>query len=83
MGEGDITILAHIGLAMMGEGEVIHDNKRMLAHEALSVCGLKPLVPYAKDALSILSSNAYSAAMGALLLFEVEEWLELADVVFG
>ena len=83
MGEGDITILSHIGLAMMGEGEVIFQSTRMPAQQAIKLCGLQPIVPFAKDALSILSSNAYSAAMGALLIIEIEEWLNKADQIFA
>lgn len=81
IGEGDITILAHIGLAMIGEGEVIFDGTRMKASEALEKAGLEALVPFAKDALSILSSNAYSAGMGALVIHDAEQLLETAELV--
>jgi histidine ammonia-lyase len=52
VGEADITLMAHIGLAMMGEGEVIYAGRRMPASEALSEAGLEPLVPFAKDSSS-------------------------------
>jgi histidine ammonia-lyase len=83
IGEGDITILSHIGLAMMGQGDVIFNNKRMAAEQALTLCNLKPLVPFAKDALSILSSNAYSLALAVMLLNDLETWLQSSYVIYG
>ncbi|MEQ9370375.1 MAG: aromatic amino acid ammonia-lyase [Coleofasciculus chthonoplastes F3-SA18-01] len=83
VGQADITILPHIGLAMMGEGEVIFEQRRMEAREALAKAGLQPIRPYAKDALSIVSSNAYSAGMGVLVIHDIERMLETADRVFA
>ena len=81
VGEGDITILAHIGLAMIGEGEVDFNGNRVTASDALDKAGLETLVPFAKDGLSILSSNAFSAGMGALLIHDAERLLETAELV--
>lgn len=83
VGMGDITILPHIGLAMIGEWEVDVGAERMKADRALAMIHAKPLVPYAKDALAITSSNAYAAGMAALLLHDLEALLETADVVFA
>lgn len=81
MGEADITILSHIGLAMTGEGEVFYKHKRMSASSALKLAGLQPLHPYAKDALSIFSSNAYTAGMGALVTYDLEKLLNKYDLL--
>lgn len=83
VGEGDITILSHIGLAMMGEGDVLYNDKRMPAREALKQCNLQPIKPFAKDSLSILSSNAYSVAMGALIIHDLRNWLQKSIVILG
>ena len=81
IGEADITILAHIGLAMTGEGEVLFRNKKMLASSALKLSGLEPLHPYAKDALAIFSSNAYTAGMGALTVYDLHHLLDKYDLL--
>ena len=83
VGMGDITILPHIGLAMIGEWDVDFGAERMKADRALASIHAKPLVPYAKDALAITSSNAYAAGMAALLLHDLGALLETADVVFA
>jgi histidine ammonia-lyase len=83
VGEADITILAHIGLAMMGEGEVHYQGARMPAAQALRAAGITLLVPVAKDSLAIMSSNAYAAGTAALAAHEARRLLEVAPRVFA
>ena len=81
IGEADINILAHVGLAMMGEGEVHYRGRRLMAREALQQAGLPPLVPVAKDGLSILSSNAYAAGVAALVAHDARRLLDRGETV--
>ena len=83
VGEGDITILAHIGLAMIGEGEAHYKGIRMPAKEALDKAGIKPIALGPKDGLAIVSSNAFSAGQGALVLKDIEDLVDLADLVYA
>jgi histidine ammonia-lyase len=83
VGEADITILAHIGFAMMGEGEVIYAGRRMGAAQALAEAQVKPLQPFGKDSLAIMSSNAYAAAVAVLALHNAEALLSLSPKVFA
>lgn len=89
LGEADITILAHIGLTMMGEGDVIYARTgssvrtRITAKEALADAKIEPLVPMAKDSLAIMSSNAYSAAVAMLAALDAQRLLTTAPGLFG
>jgi histidine ammonia-lyase len=83
IGAADIDILAHVGLAMMGEGEVIVDGQRVAAREALQRAGLQPLVPVAKDGLSILSSNAYAAGAAALVAVDARRLLDQSETILA
>ncbi|WP_394837994.1 aromatic amino acid lyase [Pendulispora rubella] len=83
VGEADITVLPHIGLAMMGEGEVLHRGERMPASRALTMEGLSPLKPYAKDALAITSSNAHSASLALMALHDAEQLLDSAEAIYA
>lgn len=83
VGEGDITCLSHIGLAMIGEGEVHYNGVRMPAAEALEKAGLKPVVLGPKDGLAIVSSNALSAGAGALVLKDTADLIDTADILYG
>ena len=83
VGEADIDILAHVGLALMGEGKVSYRGRTTSAAAAMRDAGLTPTVPFAKDALSIFSSNAYSAAIAVLAAYDAAHLLERARKVFG
>lgn len=83
LGEADITILSHVGLAMLGEGDVYYQGRKIPASEALASTGIKPIQPYGKDALAILSSNAYSAGMAALALNDMGRLLKVSKLVYA
>ena len=68
VGEADITLLAHIGLAMTGQWKVTYRGEEMPAAEAMEKAGLTPQDPFGKDALASFSSNAYSATLACLSL---------------
>ncbi|MFQ1061726.1 HAL/PAL/TAL family ammonia-lyase [Bordetella trematum] len=81
VGEADITVLAPIGLALMGEGEVDYRGRRMAAADALQQAGLTPLRLYGKDGLGVVSANAYGAALASLAARDVARLLAQADAV--
>lgn len=83
MGEADITILAAVGTAMIGEGEVFYHGERMPAAEALKKANIKPLSPVGKDSLSIISSNAYSAALAAIALEDMKRISKVSKYVYA
>lgn len=83
VGEADITMLSHIGLAMMGEWEVHHDGKRMPAGAALQQAGLPPVEPFGKDALASFSSNAFSAAQAVFALAEMRNIAAASRMVYA
>ncbi|TVQ77581.1 MAG: aromatic amino acid lyase, partial [Flavobacteriales bacterium] len=59
---GDLAPLAHIALAMMGEGRIRKGSKLMDAAEALSLNGLKPLILSAKEGLALLNGTQFMSA---------------------
>ncbi|RYM56271.1 HAL/PAL/TAL family ammonia-lyase [Serratia proteamaculans] len=83
VGEGDITVISHIGLAMLGEGEVYYQGNKVAASAALQSSQTPAITPYAKDALAILSSNAYSAASGALALDSLAHLMQVNTLTYA
>ena len=83
VGEGDIACLSHIGLAMLGEGEVYFKGKKINAQKALDKVDLKPVNLGPKDGLAIVSSNALSAGKAALIVDKIEELVKKADLVYS
>ena len=77
---GDLSPMSQIAMAMMGEGEVIYDGKRMPADAALKSAGLHPLELHARDGLAIINGSNMLTAMAALSLCDVEKWLKYHDI---
>ncbi|MCR5825234.1 MAG: aromatic amino acid ammonia-lyase [Oscillospiraceae bacterium] len=82
IGEGDISTLSLIGLAMIGSGQVEYQGKVVPATEAMSAEGIPPAALGPKDGLSIVSSNAHGEAVTARLVYEVRQLVREANAVF-
>lgn len=78
---GDLAPLAHVALAMIGEGEVVHDGKRKTAAEALKHAGLKPAELAPKEGISLINGTQVMTAIGCLALHDAEILATSADVV--
>jgi histidine ammonia-lyase len=78
---GDLAPLAHVALALMGEGEVLlADGTRTSAAAALDGAGLAPVELAEKEGLALL--NGTDGMLGQLIMAiaDGEELLALADV---
>lgn len=82
VGEADITNLSHIGLVLIGEGEVYYKNEIRNSKEVFDEISLEMINLGPKDGLAIVSSNALSAGIGALVLKDIDRLLDLADIVY-
>ena len=78
---GDLAPLAHLALAMIGEGQVWQENARISSAEALQRAGIKPLVPEAKEAISLINGTQAMLAVGTLSLLAAETLVATADVL--
>jgi histidine ammonia-lyase len=77
---GDLAPSAHVGLALIGLGEVLHKGERRPAAEALKNASLEPLALEAKDALSVLNGTHFMSGAASLALYDAEGLLLTADV---
>jgi histidine ammonia-lyase len=81
---GDLAPLAHLALALIGEGEVIYQGQRTGACCALREAGIQPLTLEAKEGLALLNGTQAMAATGALALdraLRVTQLLDLAGAM--
>ena len=78
---GDLAPLAHMTLALMGEGEFLVDGARVEAASVLSRAGIAPLVLQAKEGLALINGTQVSTALALHALFTFEPVLEAALVV--
>jgi histidine ammonia-lyase len=78
---GDLAPLAHMTLALMGEGEFLVDGARRPAAAVLAAAGLKPLTLQAKEGLALINGTQTSTALALHAFFAFEPVLEAALVV--
>ncbi len=76
---GDLAPLAHMALALMGEGEVTYQNKRVAAVIALQEAGIKPLQLSAKEGLALINGTQFMTAVGAFAIEEARQLAQAAD----
>ena len=77
---GDLAPLAHLAQAAIGEGEAIHEGRRIAAAQALQAAGIAPLALEAKEGLALLNGTQAMLALLALALREAEIAADTADV---
>jgi histidine ammonia-lyase len=78
---GDLAPLAHVALALVGEGEVLDDRgQRRSAAEALRSAGLSPLVLEAKEGLALTNGTDGMLGMLSLACTDISQLLKIADV---
>src|SRR3989441_1017526 len=78
---GDLAPSAHVGLVLIGEGDVVHQGERRSGAEALRAAGLQPVELRAKDALSVLNGTHFMTGAASLVLHDAQRLLLTADVV--
>ena len=79
---GDLAPLAHLALALIGEGECFDDKgARIAAADALKRTQIKPLVLEAKESISLINGTQGMLAVGTLALLAAETLVDTADVL--
>jgi len=79
---GDLAPLAHIGLALIGEGEATRGDERLEGDAVPRAAGFEPLAPQAKEGLALLNGTQLSLALALEGLFQAERLLD-ASIVAG
>jgi len=81
---GDLAPLAHLALALIGEGECVDAaGARIPSGDALKRAQVKPLVLEAKESISLINGTQAMLAVGTLALLTAEILVDSADVLGG
>jgi histidine ammonia-lyase len=79
---GDLAPLAHLALALIGEGECVDEKGvRGPAADALRRAQIKPMVLEAKESISLINGTQGMLAVGTLALLAAETLVDSADVI--
>ena len=77
---GDLAPLAHLAMAVIGEGDVEVGGVVRPAADALAEAGLAPLELEAKEGLALVNGTQAMASLLALLVVDAEVLVKAADV---
>lgn len=77
---GDLAPLAHLALALIGEGEVWSNNKIVSAELELKAKDIKPLVLRAKEGLSLVNGCQVMTAVGLIYCYQARRLAFLVDL---
>ena len=78
---GDLDPLAHMTLALIGEGDMLQNGKRVPAAAAFKDAGIAPLKMGAKEGLALINGTQTSTALALHALLSFEPVLEAALVI--
>jgi histidine ammonia-lyase len=78
---GDLAPLAHCALAVMGEGDVLDaEGKVVPAREALAAAGLEPIELEEKEGLALINGTDGMLGMLAMAIADARSLVKIADI---
>ena len=77
---GDLVQLAHLALALIGEGEVFYQGKRRPCAEVMAELGLTPLKPTLREGLALNNGTAMMTGVGLVNLHYAKMLLQYAII---
>lgn len=78
---GDLVQLAHLGLNLIGEGEVIYNGKAMPSAEAIKANALKPLSIYLREGLALMNGTSAMTGVGMVNIIYAKKLLSIATAL--
>jgi len=77
---GDLVHLAHLALAIIGEGSVYHKGELTTAGQALKAAGLTPFRLSFKEGIALINGTSAMTALAAFAIFGARKLLSLGTV---
>ncbi len=78
---GDLAPLAHLALALIGEGDCEHEGRRTAVADAQKAKNLTPVTLQAKEGLALINGTQLMTAVTGLALAEAWRLARSADVI--
>jgi len=75
---GDLTPLAHVALAMLGEGEMWYRGERMPAAQALHAAGIRPITLGHKEGIALVNGTSCMTGIAAINAERAQRAADLA-----
>ncbi|HLK30146.1 MAG TPA: aromatic amino acid ammonia-lyase [Puia sp.] len=73
---GDLVQLAHLGLGLIGEGEVTYEGEVQSTKKVFDKLGIKPLSIHIREGLAILNGTSAMTGIGLMNIIRAKKLLE-------
>lgn len=80
---GDLAILAHLALVLLGLGKAEYQGEILDGAEALKKAGLTPVVLQAKEGLALINGTQAMTAVACELLTRAQRLAKICDITCG
>ena len=77
---GDLNPLSHMALPLIGEGFVEYKGKIIKSEEAFKECGIEKINLSYKEGLSLINGTSVMTGIAALLVYDSENILKIAEL---
>jgi histidine ammonia-lyase len=78
---GDLVQLAHLGLVLIGEGEVIYQNEVQPTMDVFNKLGIKPLAIHIREGLAIINGTSAMTGIGMVNIIQAQKLLEWSVIL--
>ena len=78
---GDLVQLAHLGLVLIGEGEVMFEGKISPAMEIFNRFALQPIIIHIREGLAILNGTSAMTGIGLLNIIRAQKLLKWSVIL--
>ena len=78
---GDLAPLSHLSLALIGLGDVYHENKKSPASEVLQKFNWQPIPLQSKEGLALINGTQFMSAYGMYALLQCDRLLKWANII--
>ena len=78
---GDLVQLAHLGLVLIGEGEVIVNNEVRPTAEVFKEYGIAPLTIHGREGLAIMNGTSAMTGIGLVNIIQARKLLEWSIIL--
>ena len=73
---GDLVQLAHLGLVLIGEGEVIYQDELQPTTDVFNKLGIQPLSIHIREGLAIINGTSAMTGIGMVNIIQAQKLLE-------
>ena len=78
---GDLVQLAHLGLVLIGEGEVVYEDKLRPTAEVYAELGIKPMSVHVREGLAVINGTSAMTGIGLVNIIQAKRLLDWSTIL--